>query len=251
MNILKSVKNCSNAKLIGAIALTGVLGSLVGAFAMNEYNYRVDRPKYAVYGHHETMWDLTSQVDGVYEKSDKRYDIAYEYLSLKGSSIAYHQRIARLRDKAFQASKLTHKHYDEAAIDAVDTRAGDALLLEAMDHLSDNDLYWVLMVKSSLFDQSSRANIRSRLERNDYTYPIERYSDLLTLHSSLSEFERSKIQDCYKKLEEWRKGASIDEALTQAGMCSEKTAYRPYVMWGGYSESLYKRFKRSIGLLDE
>jgi hypothetical protein len=234
--------------LIAAIVLTGAVGVLAGAFAMNEYNYRVDRPKYAAYGNYETLLSLSFGMDKVYDRSDKRYDIAYEFLSLKGSHMAYFQRIINARAAAFKASKLSHKKYDEASIDAVDTRAGDALLLDAMDHLSDADLYWVLRVNTDKFDPSVRADYRNRLEKNEYTYPIERYSDLVSLHSSLTELERSKLQSCYKKLEDTRQSASEDEVLTKAGMCSEKTAFKPYVMWDGYTESIYQRFKRIIGL---
>mgnify|MGYP003482195875 CR=1 FL=1 len=248
MNILNSVRNYSNAKLMAVIALTGTVGLLAGAFAMNEYNYRVDRPKYAAYGNYETLASLTFEMDGVYDRKDKRYDIALEFLSLKGSSIAYLQRISRARTEAFKASNISHKKYDDASIDAVDTRAGDTLLVEAMDHLNDADLYWLLRLNTNKFDPSVRAKIRSTLEKNEYTYPSGRHGDLVLLHSSLSELERSKLQSCYKKLEDTRESARTDEALVKAGMCSEKTAFKPYVMWDGYSNTLFERFKISVGI---
>jgi hypothetical protein len=247
MNILQSVRNFSNIKMMGAIVLTGILGALVGAVTMNEYNYQVDRPKFAAYGHYETMMDLTTQVGDVFDKNDKRYDLAHEFLAKKGSHISYFYRIGDARAAAVKASKLSSRHYDEASIDALDTRAADSLLLEAIDYLNDGDLYWILMGNTSKFDQSSRADIRSRLEKNDYTYPIERYTDLLSLQSSLSELERSKLQGCYKKLEAFKEDFRKDEAMIKAGMCSEKTAYKPYVLWGGDSESMFDRFMRAIG----
>jgi hypothetical protein len=248
VNILKSLRNCSNAKLLGAIALIGTLGALVGAAVMNEYAYRVDRPKWASYGNYEGLANLTFAVDSVYDRSDKRQDAALEYLSLKGSSIAYLQRISRARHAAFKGSNLSYKKFDEASIDAVDTRAADALLLEAMDHLSDHDLYWLLRMYVGYFSQSDRANIRSRLDKNDYDYPSGRFGDLQQLHNTLTELERSKLQDCYKKLEDTRPEVTDDEKISKAGMCSEKTEFKPYIMWDGQAETLSERFKRSIGL---
>lgn len=244
MNIFKQIKNCKFSKLIGVISLS----AFVGAFAMNEYNHRVDFPKLAALAHYETMVNLTSRVVNTYDKSDKRRDIAFEFLSLQGSHIAYFFRINEARNAAFKASNLSSRKYDEASIDAVDTRPADALLLEAMDHLSDADLYWVLRYNASRFDQSSRADIRSRLEKNDYNSPILRYIDLKNLHSMLSELERSKLQDCYKKLEDTREGAEVDEVMTKAGMCSKKTSFEPYVVWKGYSESIGERIFRVIGI---
>jgi hypothetical protein len=123
-----------------------------------------------------------------------------------GVAAAYNVEIHILRMNAFEASSETK---DVAAIQAVDTRMADRLLLDAIPRLGDDDLYRVLKENSDIFLSEDRAPM---LSDTDSTENGLRYHNLYLSHSTLSEQEREQLTACFKKLEE-KLGKQEDKVL--------------------------------------
>lgn len=250
MNIVKSFKNSGPIKSYVHFAITGLAGILIGCLAMNEYNYRVDRQRIEANAHSDAIMGLALDATNKYQDGDKNQEKTLAFLASNGSQVAYLFRISLGRNYAFKDSQISVKKFDQAAIDAVDTHPSDALLLEAMDNLSDADLSWLLNNYTDLFDQTRRSELRAHIDKNEYPYSSARYVLMKSLHSSLTELERSQIQECRNKLDaRFEQTRGTDKYWKGFGLCSKSSNYKPYEMspWG--NKPMLERWMESLGIL--
>jgi hypothetical protein len=179
---------------IGGMALTRALDDQYRTPHMLEDVYRKAQ---------ETLIDRSDKVF----RDDQLAQLSFiSGLRQAGVAEAYNVEIRKLRSNAFEKSQETH---DVAAIQAIDTRMADGLLLEAIAKLGDSDLYAVLKENERLFLSSAR---KWMLDDTDATENNLRYSNLYEAHTTLSEQERDELTACYNKLFE-KLGKVKDDVL--------------------------------------
>ncbi|WP_274644870.1 hypothetical protein [Pseudomonas serbica] len=136
-----------------------------------------------------------------------------------GVAEAYNREISTLRNNAL---KEALDNNDVVALQAIDTRMADELLIEAMSKLGDQDLFGVLEEKSNLFlaENGYRMAMLSDTESTDAK---ERARNLYWAHTTLSEEQRDALTACYLKLKE-KLGKLPDDHLrfdAGSGTCDE------------------------------
>jgi hypothetical protein len=136
-----------------------------------------------------------------------------------GVAEAYNREISTLRNNAL---KEALDNNDVVALQAIDTRMADELLIEAMSKLGDQDLFGVLEEKSNLFlaENGYRMAMLSDTESTDAK---ERARNLYWAHTTLSEKQRDALTACYLKLKE-KLGKLPDDHLrfdAGSGTCDE------------------------------
>jgi hypothetical protein len=130
-----------------------------------------------------------------------------------GVAEAYNWEISELRDNALKAA---FDNKDPVALQAIDTRMADELLIDAMGKLGDQDLFGVLKEHSSLFLAENGYRM-AMLSDTDSTDAKERAHNLYWAHTTLSEKERDTLTACYIKLEEKLRELPADHLRFDAG----------------------------------
>lgn len=243
MKIFKNTKAPEKFKHYANLSIFGLTCILAGAFAMNEYQYRVVNKVIAETMRGETIGTLGGSASQKYSGGDKSQKLVLETLSKAGSGVTYTFLINNMRRDSFDAAKGSLKRSTPESIAAADTHAADVLLLEAMDYLSNSDLQWLLNIHSRLFDQKIRFKTRKSLEENDYSSDNERNYHLTQIQTSLTELERSQLQSCAQKLQSARdknKAGDGDE-WHKEGLCSKETKYKPYDSQSWIDRTLFLR----------
>jgi hypothetical protein len=230
MKIIKFPKAPEKFKHYANMALNGLVCFMFGAIAMNEYNYKFVYKAIAEAANSDTAGSLAASAAQKINEGDKSQKSVLEFLAKKGSNVAYFFLTNDMRKEAFVLSRGELKRNTPETIEAADTHAADVLLLEAMDNLSNRDLIWLLDVNKRLFDQKIRFETRKRIEANDYASDNLRLYDLTQMQTSLTELERSKIQECAQKLHAARdkNEAGDGQDWHKEGLCSKETNYRAY-----------------------
>jgi hypothetical protein len=136
-----------------------------------------------------------------------------------GVAEAYNWEISTLRNNALNDAL---ENRDVVALQAIDTRMADELLIEAMSKLGDQDLFGVLEKNSNLF-LAGNGYRKAMLSDTESTDAKERARNLYWAHTTLSEKQRDALTACYLKLED-KLGKLPDDHLrfdAGSGTCEE------------------------------
>jgi len=210
------------------VVISLVAGLVIGGSFINEINERVDIPLNQKIATLEFQFIKTLKASHDYRSEDEEKTKILHFLAKEGSFVAYEFLINGERIKAFKNNGVTSPKVSDEQIDSTDTRDGDKLLIEAIDNLSDADLRSVLSSNQILFDQQTRAAMRQTIENPEISNWLV-FQQRKSLHSSLTEAEKAKLQNCFNKL----KATLADkdgkpEIIDSYGTCSQKSNYEPY-----------------------
>ena len=198
MSLLKRPLTSTQKKSVIALGIAVAIGaSFLGGMALNRFlddEYRTPFMLEKLYT--DAQEDLIERSKIVFRDDGLAKLSFISGLRQAGVAAAYNVEIDTLRDNAFEA---TMESKDVAAIQAIDTRMADRLLLDAIPRLGDDDLYEVLTENKRIFLTEARA---SMLSDTDATDKGLRYHNLYYSHSTLSEEERDQLSACFKILEE-------------------------------------------------
>lgn len=205
---------------IGIASVSALILSFgIGGAAMHSYEQAYKTPLLL-----ENLRSSTQE--GLIERAQKSFrgdDLAMlsfvSALRQAGVAEAYNREISTLRNNALKDALDKN---DVVALQAVDTRMADELLIEAMSKLGDQDLFGVLDEKSNLFlaENGYRMAMLSDTESTDAK---ERSRNLYWAHTTLSEKQRDALTACYLKLKE-KLGKLPDDHLrfdAGSGTCDE------------------------------
>jgi hypothetical protein len=205
---------------IGIASVSALILSFgIGGAAMHSYEQAYKTPLLL-----ESLRSSTQE--GLIERAKKSFrgdDLAMlsfvSALRQAGVAEAYKREISTLRNNALKDALDKN---DIVALQAVDTRMADELLIEAMSKLGDQDLFGVLDEKSNLFlaENGYRMAMLSDTESTDAK---ERARNLYWAHTTLSEKQRDALTACYLKLKE-KLGKLPDDHLrfdAGSGTCDE------------------------------
>lgn len=195
------------------------LSFMVGAAAMHSYEEAYRTPFILENLRSKVESDLISRANKAFRGEDLAMLSFVSGLRQAGVAEAYRREISTLRNNAL---KEALDNNDVVALQAIDTRMADELLIEAMSKLGDQDLFGVLEDKSNLFlaENGYRMAMLSDTESTDAK---ERARNLYWAHTTLSEKQRDALTACYLKLKE-KLGKLPDDHLrfdAGSGTCDE------------------------------
>ena len=235
------------SKAITTAAVSLVAGLVIGGAAMYQYNIKIDIPFHQKLAAKEL--DFIRSARAANEVVDgKRGDIdGLRFLARNGSSLAYIYLVSRERSAAFKDNEILSEKSTDEEISSTNTRDADKYLLEAMDNLDDYGLYVVLSASQEIFHQASRASIRQKIE-NGETSKFISYHLKKSMHSSLTDGEKAKLQSCYQRLEsKILQRNNRPEFIDSHGLCSDKSNFIVFTPNTGHY-GLFDRIQAKLGL---
>jgi hypothetical protein len=208
-----------NITIIGSFVVAVCASFMVGAAAMHSYEQAYKTPLLLENLRSSTQGGLIERAQKSFRGDDLAMLSFVSALRQAGVAEAYNREISTLRNNALKDALDKN---DVVALQAVDTRMADELLIEAMSKLGDQDLFGVLDEKSNLFlaENGYRMAMLSDTESTDAK---ERSRNLYWAHTTLSEKQRDALTACYLKLKE-KLGKLPDDHLrfdAGSGTCDE------------------------------
>lgn len=240
-------QSIKKSKAITTAAVSLVAGLVIGGTAMYQYNVKIDIPFHQKLATKEL--DFIRSARAVDEIVDgKKGDMeSLRFLARNGSSLAYIYLVSRERSASFNDNGALSEKATDEEISSTNTRGADKYLLEAVDNLDDYGLYVVLSASREIFDQASRNSIRQTIE-NEETSKFISYHLKKSMHSSLTEGEKAKLQSCYQRLEsKIIERNNRPEFIDSHGICSDKSNFIVFTPNTGHY-GLFDRIQAKLGL---
>ena len=243
---MKSQHTTKSKAVKNAIASL-VVGLIVGAAAMYQYNIEIDIPFHQKLAANELDFIRSAKAADEMVDGKRGNPEGLRFLARNGSSLAYIYLINSERSDAFKKNGIASQKATEEEISSTNTRGADKYLLEAIDNLDDDGLYFVLRANQEIFDQASRASLRQTIESEDTSKFIS-YHLKKSMHSSLTDGEKARLQSCYQRLEsKIIERNNRPEFIDSHGLCSDKSNFMVFTPNTGHY-GLFDRLKAKLGL---